>query len=258
MRRLSVPGPALAAFVVLLAAVALAGCGSESLRSSTTTSTTTARSTTTTTTIPAPLDAKYLPLFPFANAQAVAAWQRQYRADGTLPEYLDAGKTALAFVAFLGYAEINQVVTTNEDAQGAHVAVGAQNPEGRGLATAAVVHLVRFGTGGGGDVPWEVVGTDDTDFSLTVPVYGAVVGSPMPVGGVISGVDESITVAVQELGAGAALGKTCCIPAGGVGSPWSAAVSFSNPTGGTLIVSAATGGHVRTVERFTVTGARFG
>ena len=214
----------------VIAVVALVGCGSESLRSSTTTSTT-ARSTTTTTTIPAALDAKYLPLFPFANAQAVATWQQQYLADGAAPEYLDAGKTALAFAQFLGYAEIDQVVTTNEDAQGAHVAVGAQNPEGRGLATAAVVHLVRFGTGAASNVPWEVVGTDDTDFSLTAPVYGAVVGSPMPVGGVISGVDESVTIGVRELGAAAALGTTCCIPAGGVGSPWSAAVSFSNPTG---------------------------
>jgi hypothetical protein len=60
-------------------------------------------------------------------------------------------------------------------------------------------------------VPWEVVGTDDTEFTLDVPGYGATVASPL-------------------------------------------FVSFARPTDRVVIVAASVGGHVATLERFTVTG----
>jgi hypothetical protein len=51
------------------------------------------------------------------------------------------------------------------------------------------------------------------------------------------------------------LGELCCVPAGGQRSSWSG-TTFTTPTDPGLIVSASTGGHVRSVERFTVIGAR--
>ena len=77
------------------------------------------------------------------------------------------------------------------------------------------MHLIRYGSGT--VVPWEVVGTDDTNFSLDVPAYGAKVASPAPVGGRITGVDENIRVTVQQLHSNGTLGVTCCVPAGGTG-----------------------------------------
>jgi hypothetical protein len=144
------------------------------------------------------------------------------------------------------------VVSHREDAKGAHVSVGYTVPQTTRSATAAVVHLIRYGAGD--VVPWEVVGTDDTDFTLDVPGYGATVTSPLSVGGQISGVDESIRVVVQQLHSNGDLGTSCCVPAGGTDARWSAQVSFARPTDRVLIVAASTGGHVATLERFTVTG----
>ena len=242
------------AIVCLVATLGVlaAGCSSGSDKPASS-STSTKRSTTTSTRSPS-LSHDDLPLYPFANLQEVAAWQQEYRSGGTQPERLDSRMTALAFARFLGYPDIDQVVTSREDAQGAHVSVGFRNPDSGNLTTAAVVHLVRYGAGS--DIPWEVVGTDDTDFTLTTPVYGAIVTSPMPAGGRISGVDESITVHVQQLHSNGLLGQVCCTPGGGTDEPWATTVSFSQPTDPVLIVSASTGGHVRDVERFTVTAAK--
>jgi hypothetical protein len=48
----------------------------------------------------------------------------------------------------------------------------------------------------------------------------------------------------------------CCLPAGGSNTPWSATVSFTASPGAVLTIAASTGGHMATVERFTVTGVR--
>ncbi|HUO49581.1 MAG TPA: hypothetical protein VMU09_12170, partial [Acidimicrobiales bacterium] len=120
--------------------------------------------------------------------------------------------------------------------------------------TSAVIHLARWGSVAG--APWEVVGTDDTSFSLTTPAYGATARSPLAVGGSITGVDESISVVVRQPSSGGPLGTFCCQPAGGSGSAWSAMVTFAGGTDPALTVVAATGGHVQKVERFTVTGIR--
>jgi hypothetical protein len=193
---------------------------------------------------------RYEPLFPFGNLQEVASWQA---GDGAVhqPWRLDASETALAFARFLGYPEIDRVVSVENDTRGAHIGIGFVTENAR-TGTAAVVHLVRYGSGR--NVPWEVVGTDDTDFTLDTPHYGAAITSPVPVGGHISGVDENIRVRVQQLHANGYLGERCCIAAGGVDSRWTTTVSFAPPTDPVLIISASTGGHVQGVERFAVTG----
>jgi hypothetical protein len=59
------------------------------------------------------------------------------------------------------------------------------------------VHHVRFGPQS--DAPWEVVGSDDTTFTVETPAYGALVTSPVTVAGRITGVDENVRVAVRQL-----------------------------------------------------------
>ncbi|WP_223167727.1 hypothetical protein [Nonomuraea sp. SYSU D8015] len=196
---------------------------------------------------------RYQPLWPFSTQEEAAAWQRAHREDGREAWRLDPGRTALAFTRdFLGFTEIDQAVKTVRDGRHARVHVGLRAEEGPRPLVAAVVHLVRYGSGA--DAPWEVVGTDDTSFSLTVPEYGAAVRSPLTVGGRITGVDESIRIQVRHPDAGAVLGERCCQSAGGENAPWSARVSFTGAPGGTLTIVASTGGHVATVERFAVTG----
>jgi hypothetical protein len=196
----------------------------------------------------------YQPLYPFTSLQDVRVWQAANRSGGHQPWHLDPGQTALSFTGFLGYSDINTVISSRVDASGAHVSVGFSNPNGQ-PGIAAVVHLIRFGTGA--DAPWEVVGTDDTpDFSLTAPRYGAIVTSPVTVGGQISGVDESIKIQVFQQSSQAPLGQSCCLAAGGTASPWSTTEAFHGATNPVLIIAASTGGHLAAVERFTVTGVR--
>lgn len=214
----------------------------------------TATTATAVTTTPTQGLVPYLALWPFSTFAEVQSWQEAYQSGGHQPWHLDAGSTALDFTEyFLGYSDVNTVVSTTDNTEGAHVAVGYR-PTSSVTSTAAVIHLVRWGTGP--EAPWEVVGTDDTTFSLTTPAYGAMVSSPLRVGGTITGVDESISVTVVQNSSSATIGSWCCLPAGGAASPWSATVSFANATEPVLTVAAATGGHVQRVERFTVTGVR--
>ena len=113
---------------------------------------------------------------------------------------------------------------------------------------------MRFGSGA--DAPWEVVGTDDTDLSVTAPAYGATVTSPVTVGGRISGVDESIRVQVRQSSTESPLGESCCLPAGGSNTPWHTTVAFHGATDPVVTIVASTGGHLQGVERFAVTGVR--
>jgi len=201
-----------------------------------------------------PSIAPYLALWPFRTVVDVQSWQQAYSSTGSGSWHLSAQTTALDFTMdYLGFTEINTVVGTTLNTTGAHIAVGFR-PTSSVTSTSAVVHLVRWGTGS--DAPWEVVGTDDTTFSLTIPAYGATASSPLHVGGAITGADESISVMVRQPSTSTAIGSFCCTPAGGSGSPWSATVSFAGATDPVLTVAAATGGHVQAVERFTVTGVR--
>jgi hypothetical protein len=193
------------------------------------------------------------PLWPFTTLAQAEAWERSYRAGGHQPWHLDPDRTALSFTRdHLGFKEIDRVTSSKVSGRHARVGVAPTGPES---GTAAVIHLVRYGTGP--DAPWEVVGTDDTTFSLTTPAYGALVRSPLPTGGRITGVDESIHVQVLQPSSDAPLGTSkCCTPAGGDNQPWKVTVPFSGASDPVLTVVASTGGHVAEVERFTVTAVR--
>jgi hypothetical protein len=197
---------------------------------------------------------RYQPLWPFSTLAEARAWQRAHRDGGRGSWHLDPGRTALAFTRdYLRFTEIDRAVKTVRAGRHARVHVGLRAEEGPRPMVAAVVHLVRYGSGP--DAPWEVVGTDDTSLSLTVPEYGAAVRSPVTAGGRITGVDESIRIQVRGPDARTALGERCCVSAGGDDSPWSATVSFTpRPGPATLTIVASTGGHVAAVERFAVTG----
>jgi len=177
----------------------------------------------------------YQPLWPFGNAAAAAEWQRAYREGGHQPWHLDPGLTALQFTqGYLRYSKIDRALGTKVVGDDAWVDVGFRLPNGE-HSTAAVVHLAEIGVGD--DAPWEVVGTEDSTLSLTTPVYGATVTSPMTVGGRITGVDENLRVTIWRLGGGK-VGESGGVPAGGQNTPWSAAVAG--------------------VKRFAITGVRVG
>ncbi len=79
-------------------------------------------------------------------------------------------------------------------------------------------------------------------------------------GGRITGVDESIRVQVRPAAGpngGQVAGERCCLPAGGQNSAWRTTVTIDAQPGQGLVVVASTGGHLRGVERFTVTGVRY-
>ncbi|WP_222721929.1 hypothetical protein [Actinomadura alba] len=195
------------------------------------------------------------PLWPFGSVDEARAWQRSYRSGGHAPWHLSADETALAFARYLGLKGVDRVTRRAVTDGEAHIGVGYRSPEG--IGTAAVIHLVRIGDGA--DAPWEVVGTDDKELSLTSPSYGATVGdSPVTVGGSITGVDESLRVAVHQRSSAAPIGVFCCVPAGGSPGRWSAKVPFQGARDSVLTVVVTTGGHVAEVERFAVTGVRTG
>jgi len=197
---------------------------------------------------------RYQPAWPFTSEARAAEWQRSYRSGGHQPWHLDAGETALSFTqSFLGFKELKLVTSSSVRGDEAYVGVGYSIDSGRKF-TAAVVHLVKLGQGS--DAPWEVVGTRDTDLSLTTPKYGAAAGSPLTVGGRITGVDEAIRVEVRQASSATALGTLCCIAAGGEGSPWTGRVTFRAPTAPTVVVIASAGGHNLRTERFAITALR--
>lgn len=193
------------------------------------------------------------PLWPFTTLAEAGSWERAFRSDGSRPWHRDPAQTALSFTqGYLGFDGIDRVTSRDVDGREARIGVGASASEGTG--TAAVIHLVRFGSGA--DAPWEVVGTDDADFSLTAPAYGATAGSPLRAGGRITGVDESVRVDVRQPSSEKVLGTTCCLSAGGRNQPWTSSVTFTGADDPVLTVVASTGGHVAEVERFTVTAVR--
>jgi hypothetical protein len=127
-----------------------------------------------------------------------AAWQQAYRTEGRQPWHLDAGQTGLLFTTgFLGFDEVNAIVSRSVRGDDATIAVGYRS-DSTTPSVAAVVHLRRR-IGQGDDAPWEVVGTRDSTFTLDRPRYGAAATSRLVVGGRITGVDESIRVEVRQV-----------------------------------------------------------
>jgi len=196
------------------------------------------------------------PLWPFSTLAQAQTWERDFRSGGHQPWHLDPDQTALSFTqGYLGFHDVNRVSSHTVSGRDARIGVGLSTPEGA-RGTAAVIHLVRYGADP--DAPWEVVGTDDTTFSLTMPAYGSVVHSPAPTGGRITGVDESVRVQIRQPSSAAPLGTSCCTPAGGSAQPWHASVPFAGASDPVLTIVASTGGHISSVERFTVTAVRTG
>lgn len=190
------------------------------------------------------------PLWPFRSLAEADAWLATAD-EGHSPWHADAEATALFFTAnFLGFSEIDEVTSTDVRADEAWIGVGYQ-AEGGGLATAAEIHLVRFGPSP--DAPWEVVGTRDTTLTLDVPRYGSPLSSPLTVGGTVSGVDESLLVEVRQASTPTPLGAACCLAAGGEATPWETSVDVAGATDPALVVVVSTGGHVQDVERFAIT-----
>lgn len=201
---------------------------------------------------PATLPSPYQPLWPFVDGTAALAWQRSTAGVGGAPPWqLDAGQTALRFTrSYLGFSDIDRVVASRyDDADEAHISVGYLLPTGA-AHTAATLHLLRFGTGS--SAPWEVVGSDDSTLSFTLPAYGSQVASPVVISGRITGVDESIRIWIRSLG-GSGSTVLQAIPAGGQDSAWTSK-PLPVPTTGVLTVVIATGGHLTDVERFAVQG----
>jgi hypothetical protein len=195
------------------------------------------------------------PLYPFADRAEVDAWVSTPADQRRPAAAADPESVALAFAHdYLGFTEIDTVTSRELQGDEAWIGVGSR-PEGTEL-TAAVVHVVRWGTAS--DAPWEVVGTRDNDLTLETPAYASEVSSPVDVGGRITGVDESLRVRVHQLGSDGPIGEACCLAAGGTASPWSTTVSYQDPTRETLTIVVSTGGHVQDVERFAVTGVRPG
>lgn len=199
---------------------------------------------------PARAEFDYVPMWPFRSAAEASAAQDDWHDDPVA--------TAMGFARdYLGFTGLDRATGSDVIGDEAWVGVGAALPDGRPF-TAATVHLVRFGTGDSDDAaPWEVVGTQDTVLTLDAPRYGSGVGSVFESGGLISGVDESLHVQVRQIGRPTVVGEYCCLPAGGIRTPWAVPVRVDAAPGpATVVVS--TGGHVALVERFAVTGVVVG
>lgn len=198
---------------------------------------------------------RLIPLWPFTTSAEVRDWQAASRSHGSQPWHLDAGATALAFTrGALGYTDVDRVTSRSVSATDARIGVGYRLPGGTRTHTAAVLHLIRFGTGR--DAPWVVVGSDDLQLTLDTPRYGSVVTSPLHVGGRITGVDENLRVVVLAPASARPLVTSAGLPAGGNRTPWSTTVAFHPPHGTVLTIAVSTGGHLKRVELFAVTAAR--
>ena len=194
------------------------------------------------------------PLWPFTTQAQADAWLATAD-EGHQPWHGSAEATAQFFTMnFLGFSEIDQIVDADVREREAWVHVGYETEPGR-LSTAAVVHLVRFGPSA--DAPWEVVGTTDDVLTLDTPRYGSDLSSSVIVGGYITGVDESVQVAVRQISSPEPLGTHCCVPAGGERMWWETPpITVAGATDPAVTVVAWSGGHVQDVEVFAITGLR--
>jgi hypothetical protein len=102
-----------------------------------------------------------------------------------------------------------------------------------------------------------VVGTTDDALTLDTPRYGSDLPSSLIVGGTITGVDESVQVAVRQISSPEPLGSYCCVTIGGERQWWETPpVPVAGVTDPAVTVVAWSGGHVQDVEVFAITGLR--
>ncbi|MCV7299432.1 hypothetical protein H7J93_07240 [Mycobacterium barrassiae] len=197
----------------------------------------------------------YPPLWPFASQQEAERWLIDGAARAENPWHGEAAETAVRFTQdFLGFTEINRALHVTDEGNEAWVDVGYEISDGK-ERTAAAVHLARFGDSP--DAPWEVVGTRDAMLTLDTPAYGSIVaGSAIDAGGIITGVDECVHLAVLQGPARRVLGEFSCLMTGGDKRPWSARLPMNGAAPGVVTLAAWTGGHHAEVERFAVTGLR--
>lgn len=201
---------------------------------------------------PVPYSFPYQPLWPFPGQPAADDWLQERRPLGESLWHADPAATALKFTReFLGFTDLDRTTMVNVQPREAWVGVGQADPRGQPM-TVATLHLARLGPAA--DAPWSVVGTEDTELTLDTPAYGSPVQPVLDVGGIVSGVDESLHVQARQISG--LLGEFCCLPAGGQRSPWSVSVPMSPAQPGAVTVVVSTGGHYAAIERFAITGLR--
>lgn len=202
------------------------------------------------------------PAFPVAGFYpfTIVGDEQHWESDGgpqANPNYLDPKETALSFAAkFLGQPSIDQVMSDKSDHGLERVTLGRMFNDGNSTRAVAVttVKLERYGQA------WIVVGADDPsgELSMTSPLRGAEVNSPMVVTGPAYGVDEAITVDVRSVPSGVLSTRPAHASFGNGSAPWSVSLSFRRPfePNGAVVAyeaSAADGGPLR----IAVTGVQF-
>lgn len=200
-----------------------------------------------------PVAAGSVSLWPFVSLAQEQVWERANNARSSFePWHTSAALTASKFTTVhLGFREMIYVTNVRVTGATATVGVAWKYPGGTQVSTAAVLSLIKLGRG------WTVVGSKDTYLTLTLPVYGARISSPVVVGGRIWGVDESLNVKIVSSTAVRGRSPLPGTAAGGQGSQYFIRVSYSNPVSGTaLAIVVSTGGHVTGVERFAITAVR--
>lgn len=205
----------------------------------------------------------FVPLWPYENYNQVqdAETIGCAMAPCTPVWHFDAGATALKFVqSYLGFSDIRMMTSSTINGDQAYIGVGYAAPGAKSKTTAAVLHLVRYVDRPNTAGPWEVVGSEDTSFTLEKPAYGSQVIGGFTAGGHITGVDENIHVSVLAVNARSPIADECCIAAGGNDQPWSQGVGIPSllvigPQHSTPVtIVASTGGHVQQHERFAIQG----
>jgi hypothetical protein len=181
-----------------------------------------------------------LAIFPFNSAPEEATWETAY-ADGHQPWKADPTAVSQLWVQnYLGYGDVDQVVSKTVNAASADVTLGrTMTAEQKRTVSVTVVHLVKYANA------WIVVGATDpaaapNALSLSSPAAGTLASSPLKVTGPGYGVDEAIKLDVRDARSATSYGVGHA--SFGSGTPeWSASVSFTQPTGpdGVLIASEA-------------------
>lgn len=201
---------------------------------------------------PKPATAKVVGIWPFQTSSDVSTWQ-QSSTGGHQPWHYDAGQTAVAFLAFLGHPEVHQVMSVIDHGYATAVTVGQHNADSGRTTKVTVVWLKQVGTGS--PQPWDVQEATASDLTIDQPSRFAHVSTPLIVSGLITGIDESITVQLVSPSTGADLNTTTPhVPAGGTNTPWETRLTLRASNDKVGILVAYTGGHVAAVERLTVTG----